>query len=65
MTSLGHPDAGAIHRLAGELADAAVGTGRAARAEWEAKDEGALPAQSVDGGGRERADSEQTERGTR
>ncbi|GAA2965246.1 hypothetical protein [Kitasatospora cinereorecta] len=55
VTSIGHPDAGAILRLCAELADAVAS--RAERA--------AVPAQPVDGGRRERADSEQTEGGTR
>ena len=64
VTSIGDPDAGAIHRLAGELADAVAEAGRAFSAEWEAE-RAAVPVQPVDGGRRERADSEQTERGTR
>jgi len=64
VTSIGDPDAGAIHRLAGELADAITEAGRAFSAEWEAE-RAAVPAQPVDGGRRERADSEQTGRGTR
>ncbi|MEU1312596.1 hypothetical protein ABZ419_27405 [Streptomyces cinnamoneus] len=65
VTSLGHPDAGAMHRLAGELADAVAAAGRAVRAAREAKGTGAPLAEPVDGGRREQADSEQTERGTR
>jgi len=64
VTSIGHADAGSIHRLAGELADVVAGATRARRAEWEAE-RATVPAQPVDGGRRERADSEQTERGTR
>ncbi|MFD4412423.1 hypothetical protein [Streptomyces sp. NPDC058475] len=63
VTSIGHPDAGEILRLCAELADAVAEAGVASRAEWEAR--ATVPAQQVDGGRRERADSEQTERGTR
>jgi hypothetical protein len=49
--------------LAGELADAVAAAARVRRAEWEAERAGIL-AQSVDGGRRERADLDQTERGT-
>jgi hypothetical protein len=64
VTSIGHADAGAILRLCAELADAVAEAAVARRAEWETE-RAAVPAQSVDGGRRERADSEQTERGTR
>ncbi|MEU3433074.1 hypothetical protein [Streptomyces sp. NPDC006863] len=64
VTSIGHPDAGAILRLCAELADAVAEAGVASRAEREAA-RATVPAQQVDGGRRERADSEQTERGTR
>lgn len=64
VTSISHPDAGAILRLCAELADAVAEAGVASRAEWEAA-RATVPAQQVDGGRRERADSEQTERGTR
>lgn len=37
VTSIGHADAGAIHRLAGKLADVVAGATRACRAEWEAE----------------------------
>ncbi|GAA3312103.1 hypothetical protein GCM10020295_83040 [Streptomyces cinereospinus] len=60
MTSIGHADAGAILRLCAELADAVAEAAVAHRAERPA-----VPAQSVDGGRPERADSEQTEGGTR
>ncbi|MFF8293617.1 hypothetical protein ACF068_31035 [Streptomyces sp. NPDC016309] len=64
VTSIGHPDAGAILRLCAELADAVAEAGVARRAEWEAE-RAAVPAQPVDGGSGERADSERTERGRR
>lgn len=64
VTSIGHPDAGAILRLCAELADAVAEAGVASRAEWEAE-RAAVPAQQVDGGRRERADSEQSEGDTR
>lgn len=64
VTSIGHADAGAILRLCAELADAVAEDAVARRAEWEAE-RAAVPAQPVDGGRRERADSEQTEGGTR
>ncbi|WP_190208537.1 hypothetical protein [Streptomyces fumanus] len=64
VTSIGHTDAGAILRLWAELAEAIAEEAVARRAEWEAG-RAAVPAQPVDGGRRERADSEQTERGTR
>ncbi|MFC7885235.1 hypothetical protein ACFUVV_25665 [Streptomyces sp. NPDC057376] len=60
VTSIGHADAGAILRLCAELADAVAEAGVASRAE-----RAAVPAQPVDGGRRERADSEQTEGDTR
>lgn len=63
VTSIGHADAGAIYRLAGELADVVAAAASVRRAEWEAERAG-IPAQSVDGGRREGADSKQTERGT-
>ncbi|GGO98355.1 hypothetical protein [Wenjunlia tyrosinilytica] len=64
VASLGSPAAGGIYRLAGELADVAAAAETATRAEWQAKRSGTVPVQPVDGGRRERADSEQTERGT-
>ncbi|WP_152626617.1 hypothetical protein [Streptacidiphilus carbonis] len=64
VTSIGHPDAGAVHRLAGELADVVASATKGRQLEWEAE-RGAVPAQPVDGGRHERADSERTERGTR
>ncbi|MBD0844207.1 hypothetical protein [Streptomyces sp. TRM68416] len=60
VTSIDHADAGAILRLCAELADAVAETAVAHRAERPA-----VPVQSVDGGRPERADSEQTEGGTR
>ncbi|WP_455355959.1 hypothetical protein [Streptomyces sp. SYSU K217416] len=65
VTSIGHAGAGAILRLAGALADVVASAAVARRSEWEAERAGTVPAQPVDGGRRERADSEQTERGTR
>lgn len=64
VTSLGHADAGAIYRLAGELADMVAVAEGAARAEWQTGRAGAVPARPVDGGRRDGADSGQTERGT-
>jgi hypothetical protein len=64
VTSIGHADAGTILRLCAELADAVAEAAIARRAEWESE-RAAVPAQVVDGGRRERANSEQTERGTR
>ncbi|MFE1075145.1 hypothetical protein ACFW5W_28500 [Streptomyces sp. NPDC058783] len=60
VTSIGHPDAGAILRLCAELADA-VAESAVARGGQRA----AVPGQPVDGGRLERADSDQTEGGTR
>ncbi|MEU2899587.1 hypothetical protein ABZ690_08330 [Streptomyces sp. NPDC006967] len=60
VTSIGHSDADAIFRLCAELADAVAEAGVASLAE-----RAAVPAQPVDGGRRERADSEQTEGDTR
>jgi hypothetical protein len=60
VTSVGDPVAGDIYRLAGALADASSAADRASRAEREV----AVPAQPVDGGRHEGADSTQTERGT-
>ncbi|THA61723.1 hypothetical protein E6R60_36000 [Streptomyces sp. A0642] len=65
VTSIGHPDAGPILRLAGALADLVASTEIARQSERETARAGTVPAQQVDGGRRERADSEQTERGTR
>ncbi|MFC7871996.1 hypothetical protein ACFUS2_12720 [[Kitasatospora] papulosa] len=65
VTSIGHPDAGSILRLVGALADLFASTAIARQSERETEQAGTVPAQPVDGGRRERADSEQTERGTR
>ncbi|MGW1037535.1 hypothetical protein [Streptomyces antibioticus] len=60
VTSIGHTDAGAILRLCAELADAVAESAVARGAERTV-----VPGQQVDGGRPERADSEQTEGGTR
>ncbi|UZI33970.1 hypothetical protein [Streptomyces sp. VB1] len=65
VTPIGHADAGAILRLAGALADLVASAGLARLSEREAEQAETLPVQLVDGGRRERADLEQTERGTR
>ncbi|MFF3127773.1 hypothetical protein ACFVRD_37015 [Streptomyces sp. NPDC057908] len=65
VTSIGHADAGSILRLAGALADVVASTAVARQSERETERAGTVPAQPVDGVLRERADSEQTERGTR
>ncbi len=63
VTSNGHPAKGALHRLAGELADLEVVVNAAASAFFKARKEAAVPAPRVDRDPAGRADSEQTERG--
>ncbi|MFY0516074.1 hypothetical protein ACOMD4_37665 [Streptomyces anulatus] len=65
VTPIGHPDAGALLRLAGALADLVASTGIARLSERETERAGTVPVPPVDGGRRERAESKQTEGGTR
>ncbi|MFD9453433.1 hypothetical protein ACFWBC_10125 [Streptomyces sp. NPDC059985] len=63
VTSNGNPVKGALHRLAGELADLEVVVNAAASAYFKARKEPVVPAPRVDRDPVDRADSEQTERG--
>ncbi|MFI0901838.1 hypothetical protein [Streptomyces sp. NPDC020983] len=63
VTSVGAPEKGSIYRLAGTLADVDADL----TAQWRAEREPGVPAEAVDPGDRDRADSEleHAERGTR
>lgn len=61
VTSLGAPGAGAIYRLAGELADVVATVATARHAEWDRT----AAMQLADGDRRDETSSESTERGVR